>query len=63
MAVIDNTEGGLQESTDLIAHCSSYAGLKINDKKTQCMVISGWATIDPPTIDPPTIDPPIIKLL
>ena len=33
MAVMDNTEGGLQESTDLIARYSSYAGLKINAKK------------------------------
>jgi len=34
MAVMDNTEDGFQESTDLIAHYSSYAGLKINAKKT-----------------------------
>ena len=33
MAVMDNTEGVLQESTDLIAHYSTYAGLKISAKK------------------------------
>ena len=49
MAVIDNTEGGLQESTDLIAHYSSYAGLKINAKKTQCMVLSKCASRRPYT--------------
>ena len=42
-SVMDNTEGGLQESTDLIAHYSSYAGLKVNAKKTQCMVVSKCA--------------------
>ena len=40
MAVMDNTEGRLQESTDLIAHYSSYVGLNINAKKTQCMVVT-----------------------
>ena len=49
MAVMDNTEGRLQESTDLIAHYSSYAGLKINAKKTQCMVVSKCASQRPYT--------------
>ena len=49
MAVMDNTEGGLQESTELIAHYSSYAGLKINTKKTQCMVVSKCASQRPYT--------------
>ena len=40
LAVMDNTEEGLQESTDLIAYYTSYAGLKINSKKTQYMAIS-----------------------
>ena len=42
LAVMDNTEEGLQESTDLshITPLMSYAGLKINSKKTQCMAIS-----------------------
>ena len=34
MAVMDNTDDGLQESTDLIAHYSTYDGLKISAKKT-----------------------------
>ena len=49
MAVIDNTEDGLQESTDLIAHYRSYAGLKINAKKTQCMVVNKYASQRPYT--------------
>ena len=40
MAVMDGTEEGLQESTDLLAHYSGYAGLKINAKKTKVMVVS-----------------------
>ena len=40
MAILDHTIGGLQESTDLLAHYSSYAGLKSYAKKTQCMAIS-----------------------
>ena len=36
----DGTEEGLQESTDLLAHYSGYAGLKINAKKTKVMVVS-----------------------
>ena len=39
MVIMDNSTGGLQESTDLLAHYSSYAGLKINAKKTKCMAI------------------------
>ena len=47
MAIMDNSTGGLQESTDLLAHCSSYAGLKINAKKTKCMAISKCASQRP----------------
>ncbi|KAL5264528.1 hypothetical protein ACHWQZ_G005576 [Mnemiopsis leidyi] len=43
MAILDNSGEGLQESTDLLAHYSSYAGLKINAKKTQCMAVSKCA--------------------
>ena len=49
LAVMDNTEEGLQESTDLIAYYTSYAGLKINAKKTQCMAISKCASQRPYT--------------
>ena len=35
MAVMDSTEAGLQESTDLICKFFEYAGLKVNTKKTQ----------------------------
>ena len=38
---------GLQESTCLLAHRSSYAGLRINAKKTQCMVINRCASQRP----------------
>jgi len=55
MAVMDNTRDGLQESTDLLAHYSSYAGLKINAKKTQCMVVSKCAS-QRPYIERDTID-------
>ena len=47
LAVMDNTEEGLQESTDLIAYYTSYAGLKINANKTQCMAISKCASQRP----------------
>jgi len=49
LAVMDNTEEGLQESTDLIAYYTSYAGLKINANKTQCMAISKCASQRPYT--------------
>ena len=49
MAILDNTEEGLQESTDLLAHYSSYAGLRINAKKTQCMAVSKCASQRPYT--------------
>ena len=49
LAVMDNTEEGLQESTDLIAYYTSHAGLKINAKKTQCMAISKCASQRPYT--------------
>ena len=41
MAILDNSRDGLQESTDLLAHFSSYAGLKINAKK-----LSAWLLAD-----------------
>ncbi|KAL5252017.1 hypothetical protein ACHWQZ_G014984 [Mnemiopsis leidyi] len=47
MAILDNSGEGLQESTDLLAHYSSYAGLKINAKKTQCMAVSKCASQRP----------------
>ena len=47
MAIMDNSTGGLQESTDLLAHNSSYADLKINVKKTKCMAISKCASQRP----------------
>ena len=47
MAILDNSRDGLQESTDLLAHYCSYAGWRINAKKTQCMVISRSASQRP----------------
>ncbi|KAL5264214.1 hypothetical protein ACHWQZ_G005334 [Mnemiopsis leidyi] len=47
MAIMDNSTDGLQESTDLLAHYCSYAGLRINAKKTQCMAISKSASQRP----------------
>ena len=47
MAIMDNSTGCLQESTDLSAHYSSYAGLKINAKKTKWMAISKCASQRP----------------
>ena len=35
MAIMDNSGEGLQESTDLLVHYSSYAGLRINAKKSE----------------------------
>ena len=49
MALLDNTEEGLQESTDLLAHHSSYAGLRIDARKTQCMAVSKCASQRPYT--------------
>ena len=47
MAIMDNCTAGLHESTDLLAHYSSYAGLKINAKKTKCMAISNYVSQRP----------------
>ena len=47
MAIMDNSRDGLQESTDILAHYSSYAGLKINAKKTKCMAVSKCASQRP----------------
>ena len=40
MAVMDDTEEGLQESTDLLVKYAGYAGLKINAKKTKVVAFS-----------------------
>ena len=34
MAALDNTEQGMQETTDLICKYSAYSGLKVNVSKT-----------------------------
>ena len=47
LAIMDNSTGGVQKSTDLLAHYSSYAGLKINEKKTKFMAISKCASQRP----------------
>ena len=47
MAIMDNSGEGLQESTDLLVHYSSYAGLRLNAKKTQCMAVSKCASQRP----------------
>ena len=39
IAAMDNTAEGLQETTDNIAKYSAYGGLRMNSKKTECMVI------------------------
>ena len=49
MSVLDGTTDGLQESTDLLSHFAGYAGLKINSRKTQTMVISRDLTQRPYT--------------
>ena len=47
MALLDNTEEGLQETTDLLCKYSAYAGLKINAGKTKCMAVSKCASQKP----------------
>ncbi|KAL5249840.1 hypothetical protein ACHWQZ_G018611 [Mnemiopsis leidyi] len=47
MAIMDNSTDDLQESADLLAHYCSYAGLRINAEKTQCMAISKSASQRP----------------
>ena len=47
MAILDNSRDGILESTDRLAHYCSYAGLRINTKKTQCMAISRSASQRP----------------
>ena len=47
MVILNNSKDGLQESTDLLAHNCSYAGSRINAKKTQCMAISRSASRRP----------------
>ena len=43
MAIMDSSRDSLQECTDLLAHYSSYTGLKINANKTKCMAVSKCA--------------------
>ena len=47
MALLDNTEEGLQETTDLVCKYSAYAGLKINAGKTKCMAVIKCASQRP----------------
>ena len=48
MALLDNTEEELQETTDLLCKYSAYAGLnKINAGKTKCMAVSKCASQRP----------------
>ena len=47
MALLDNTEEGLQEATDLLCKYSAYAGLKINASKKKCMAVSKCASQRP----------------
>ena len=47
MALQDNTEEGLQETTDILCKYSAYAGLKINAGKTKCMAVSKCASQRP----------------
>ena len=49
MSLMDGSEDGLQESTDLLAHFAGFAGLRINSKKTKTMVISRDLTQRPYT--------------
>ena len=46
-AAMDNTQAGLQETTDLFASFGSYAGLQINEQKTKVMAISKNASQRP----------------
>ena len=50
MAVMDSTEAGLQESTDLICKFSEYAGLKVNTKKTEAMAVAKSSVQPPPEV-------------
>ena len=47
MAVLDNSEEGLQETTNLLCMYGAQGGLRINGKKTEAMVI-GKATSQRP---------------
>ena len=40
IAIMDNSTGVLQESTDLLAHYSSYAGLKINRRRPSVWLLA-----------------------
>lgn len=40
LAVLDSTKNGLEESTDLICKYTSYAALRVNVKKTECIGIA-----------------------
>ena len=47
LALLDDNKEGLQESTDLLSHYASLAGLKINAKKTECMAVGKWTSQRP----------------
>ena len=47
LALLDDEKEGLQESTDLLSHYASLAGLKINAKKTECMAVGKWTSQRP----------------
>jgi hypothetical protein len=53
--LLDGNKEGLQESTDLLSHYASQAGLKINAKKTECMAV-GKRTSQRPFIEMNTLD-------
>ena len=55
MAVLDNSEEGLQETTDLLCMYGAQGGLRINGKKTEAMVI-GKATSQRPYTKEATVN-------
>ena len=55
MALLDNTDDGLQETTDLLGNYGVYAGLHINVKKTKSMA-TGKNTSQRPYTEDTTLD-------
>ena len=55
MALLDNTDNGLQETTDLLGNYGVYAGLHINVKKTKSMA-TGKNTSQRPYTEDTTLD-------
>ena len=53
MTVLDNSEEGLQETTDLLCMYGAQGGLRINGKKTDAMVIGKAISQRPYTKDTP----------